>query len=164
MSIDTEVERRCLANRLLAVVGRSLAIVIAKARSLIEERGLTASVSVLIVRFPMFKLVLAAAWVFGMLLLGLLLETVLRIPAFTNLWLEPTLAPTCEWPSRIGPNVGALVAVDLRQPGIGSRFASESPVEWALAASQQIQTSTKASNDLVVYVHGFRTTFDRRAA
>jgi hypothetical protein len=48
MSIDTEVERRCLANRLLVVVGRSLAIVIAKARSLIEERGLTASVSVLI--------------------------------------------------------------------------------------------------------------------
>ncbi len=102
----------------------------------------------------------AAAAVFGVLILSLVLEVHFRVPAFSNLWLQQRLAPDCELPSQVSPNAGALVELDVRERGSGDKFTSESPAAWAAVAAKQIQTSTTPAHDLVVFVHGFKTTFD----
>jgi pimeloyl-ACP methyl ester carboxylesterase len=98
--------------------------------------------------------------VVGILLLSLLVAVLLRVPGFADLWGRQQLAPRCELLSQVPVNAGALIALDVRQSGTGDKFTPGSPSDWALEAAKQIRSSSTRSNDVVVYVHGFRTTFE----
>jgi len=103
-------------------------------------------------------LLAAVTLILGILILSLALEVVFRVPAFTILLLQLKFAPSCKAQSQAGRNAGALITLDVRGQGGGGKFTGVLPAAWAAAAASRIQAATSATNDLVVYVHGFDTT------
>ena len=99
------------------------------------------------------------ATVIGMLAIAALIHLISVAPGIVGGITISELAPGCKPPDRVRASAGKLVAIDLREPGDGTRFVNVTPEAWAEQTISKLNSETNSARDLVVYVHGFRTSF-----
>jgi pimeloyl-ACP methyl ester carboxylesterase len=101
----------------------------------------------------------SVAAVIAMLAIGALVHFMSVAPRIVGGITVSEIAPSCEPPERVRASAGKLVAIDLREPGDGTRFANVSREAWAEQTIEKLNSETNAARDLVVYAHGFLTDF-----
>jgi pimeloyl-ACP methyl ester carboxylesterase len=97
--------------------------------------------------------------VIGMVIASFVLYVVSFIPGIVDVGITDGLAATCTPPESFPASAGNLVAADLREAGNPTRFINLPREAWVEQRMAELASETKSNRDLVVYVHGFRTSF-----
>ncbi|WP_158248110.1 alpha/beta hydrolase [Paracoccus sp. SY] len=95
--------------------------------------------------------------IFAMLAVSFVWFLVSHVPASVQLAAIMATAEGCRTPDDFPKNSGRKFVADVRQAGDGSSLRDVSLKSWVAEQIAKIRVETDSSRDLVVYVHGFRT-------
>ena len=95
---------------------------------------------------PIFIVALSLVWL-----------AVSYLPALLRLVAIMATVQGCRPPQVVPTNAGKIVVADLRQPGTGTLFLATPREAWIDKTIAELRSETDSTRDLVVFVHGFRT-------